>query len=119
MSPFPNLGMPGVFFYSYLIFDISFVSQQCRPWVCTVCIGLKNGTRLIWVKCKHTYTQVRTRKHARTGICVQHETQTGHAEHQGYDRNMINPYKTNGPFHPHQLDECISKFMGVWLIFLF
>ena len=31
----------------------------------------------------------------------------------------IKAYMTNGLFHPYQLDETISKFRGVWCIFLF
>ena len=31
----------------------------------------------------------------------------------------LNSYMTNGLFHPNQLDKSISKFRGVWCIFLF
>ena len=31
----------------------------------------------------------------------------------------INPYMTSALFHHYKLDESISKFRGVWWIFLF
>ena len=31
----------------------------------------------------------------------------------------VNPYMTNGLFHPYQLDESISKFRGVYFYFIF
>ena len=34
-------------------------------------------------------------------------------------QNGFNPYLPNGLFHPHQLDESILNFRGVWCTFSF